>query len=123
MVIESKAGEGAHFKDRDFSEAGAEIVFQPEKVFDAEIILKVAPLSEEEISLLKMHQMRETAIVIGGNRSSVPARPHILGAARTAARATHTQPSAHSLNGFASQRHTAPLAAFAQDMRLAALQV
>lgn len=29
-------------------------------------------------------QMRETAIVIGGNRSSVPARPHILGAARTA---------------------------------------
>ena len=27
-------------------------------------------------------QMRETAIVIGGNRSVVPARPHILGAAR-----------------------------------------
>ena len=31
-------------------------------------------------------QMRETAIVIGGNRSVVPARPHILGAARTARR-------------------------------------
>ena len=31
-------------------------------------------------------QMRETAIVIGGNRSSVPARPHILGTARTARR-------------------------------------
>lgn len=57
VVIESKAGEGSHFKDRDFSEAGAEIVFEPEKVFDAEIILKVAPLSEDEISLLKMHQI------------------------------------------------------------------
>jgi len=30
-------------------------------------------------------QMRETAIVIGGNRSVTPARPHIIGAARHAA--------------------------------------
>ena len=31
-------------------------------------------------------QMRETAIAIGGNRSVTPARPHIIGAARTARR-------------------------------------
>jgi len=31
-------------------------------------------------------QMRETAIVIGGNRSVTPARPHIIGTARTARR-------------------------------------
>lgn len=31
-------------------------------------------------------QMRDTAIVIGGNRSVTPARPHIIGAARTARR-------------------------------------
>ena len=31
-------------------------------------------------------QKRETAIVIGGNRSVTPARPHIIGAARTARR-------------------------------------
>lgn len=31
-------------------------------------------------------QMRETAIVIGGNRSVTPAMPHILGTARTARR-------------------------------------
>ncbi len=31
-------------------------------------------------------QMSETAIVIGGNRSVTPARPHIIGAARTARR-------------------------------------
>ncbi|GIV35213.1 MAG: alanine dehydrogenase [Chitinophagales bacterium] len=57
IVIETKAGEGAHFKDRDYAEAGAEIAYDPKKVFDAEIILKVAPLSEEEISLLKMRQI------------------------------------------------------------------
>jgi alanine dehydrogenase len=57
IVIESKAGEAAHFSDRDYSEAGAEIVFEPQKVFDAEIILKVAPLSESEIAMMKMHQI------------------------------------------------------------------
>jgi len=31
-------------------------------------------------------QMRETAIVIGSNRSVTPARPHIISAARTARR-------------------------------------
>ncbi len=31
-------------------------------------------------------QMRDTAIVIGGNRSVTPARPHIISAARTARR-------------------------------------
>ena len=57
IVIESNAGKGAHFKDRDYSEAGAEIVFDADKVFDAEIVLKVAPLSEEEINMLKYHQI------------------------------------------------------------------
>lgn len=57
VVIESKAGKGAHFKDTDFSEAGAEIVDDYEKVFEAEILLKVAPFSEEEMNLLKMHQI------------------------------------------------------------------
>ncbi len=57
VVIESDAGKGAHFKDRDYSEAGAEIVFETQKVFDAEIILKVAPLSEDELAMMKMHQI------------------------------------------------------------------
>ncbi len=57
VIIETKAGEGAHFKDKDYSEAGAEIVYDPKKIFEAEVILKVAPPSEEEIDLLKMHQI------------------------------------------------------------------
>ena len=57
VMIETKAGKGAHFTDNDYSEAGAEIVENHEQVFEAEIVLKVAPLSEDEISLLKMHQI------------------------------------------------------------------
>ncbi|HXH17985.1 MAG TPA: alanine dehydrogenase [Chitinophagales bacterium] len=57
VVIESEAGKGAHFKDKDYSEAGAEIVYDVKKVFEAEIILKVAPLSEEEISMMQLHQI------------------------------------------------------------------
>lgn len=57
VLIETKAGEGAHFKDKDYSEAGAEIVYDTQKIFEAEIILKVAPPSEEEMELLKMNQI------------------------------------------------------------------
>lgn len=57
ILIETKAGEGAHFKDKDYSEAGAEIVYDSKKIFEAEIIIKVAPPSEEEMNLLKMHQI------------------------------------------------------------------
>ncbi len=57
VLLETKAGEGAHFKDKDYSEAGAEIVYDAKKVFEAEIILKVAPPSEEEMELLKMNQI------------------------------------------------------------------
>jgi hypothetical protein len=39
-----------------------------------------------ELLNLLADQMSETAIVIGGNRSVTPARPHIIGAARTARR-------------------------------------
>jgi len=57
ILIETKAGEGAHFKDKDYSEAGAEIIYDSRKIFEADIILKVAPTSEEEVELLKMHQI------------------------------------------------------------------
>lgn len=57
IVIESKAGEGANFKDIEYSEAGAEVVHSIEQVFESHIILKVAPLTEIEISLLKHEQI------------------------------------------------------------------
>jgi len=56
ILIESEAGKIAHFPDIEFSEMGGEIVSTAEEVYQADIILKVAPPTSEEISLLKTHQ-------------------------------------------------------------------
>ena len=56
IVIETGAGKAAHFEDTDYSEAGAEIVISPEDVFKADIILKIAPPTLEEIELMQPKQ-------------------------------------------------------------------
>ncbi|HMS50879.1 MAG TPA: hypothetical protein PKD56_01015, partial [Chitinophagales bacterium] len=43
IVVETGAGKNANFTDRDFSEAGAEIAYTTKRVFEANIIVKVAP--------------------------------------------------------------------------------
>ncbi len=50
--IETKAGEGSNFSDNDFSEAGAEICYDRKEIYSCDIILKVAPPSEEEVELM-----------------------------------------------------------------------
>lgn len=57
IVIETKAGERSHFSDKDYSEAGADIAYEREQVYKADIIVKVAPLMSDEIKLLKPHQI------------------------------------------------------------------
>lgn len=56
VMVESKAGRGSHFTDNDYSEAGAEIVYDTKKIFEANIILKVAPPTPEEIEYMNMGQ-------------------------------------------------------------------
>jgi alanine dehydrogenase len=56
VLIENNAGRAAHFDDNEYSESGGQIVYSPEEVFKSDIILKVAPISEQEIRLLKSHQ-------------------------------------------------------------------
>jgi len=56
IVIESKAGKGANFSDSDYSEIGAEIAYDKEKVYKADIILRITPPSLEEISLMQVNQ-------------------------------------------------------------------
>ena len=53
VVMESKAGEGASYSDRDYSEAGAKIVNSKKQVFECDILVKSAPVGEEEIESLK----------------------------------------------------------------------
>ncbi|KAB7727088.1 alanine dehydrogenase [Rudanella paleaurantiibacter] len=53
VVVETAAGTGAKFSDNDYSEAGAQIVYSPEEVFDSNVILKVEPLVDHEFAYLK----------------------------------------------------------------------
>jgi len=57
VTIEHNAGEAAHYGDRDYSEAGAKIVYQREEVFKAPILVKSAPVIDEDLPLLQHSQM------------------------------------------------------------------
>lgn len=57
VVIESQAGIASSFSDNDYSEAGAQIAYDKKEVFNADLILKTAPISEEESDLLKKDQI------------------------------------------------------------------
>ena len=56
VVVESKAGDGASYSDQDYSEAGAKIAYDKKEVFECDILVKSAPVSEMECELLKPNQ-------------------------------------------------------------------
>ncbi|MES2278406.1 MAG: alanine dehydrogenase [Bacteroidota bacterium] len=58
VILESNAGKAANFKDNDYSEQGARIVYDHKAVYEAsDIIMKVAPPTMGEIELMKSHQI------------------------------------------------------------------
>lgn len=56
VVVERGAGKSANFQDNDYSEAGAEIVESVKEVYKADIVMKVEPLTSEEIKLVERKQ-------------------------------------------------------------------
>jgi len=56
VVMESKAGIGASYTDKDYSDAGAKIAQSKKQVFECDILVKSAPVCEEEIELLVPNQ-------------------------------------------------------------------
>lgn len=62
VMIESGAGNGAHFTDKEYSEAGAEVTKDRDKVFSCPIILKVEPPSQEEIKLINPQTLLISAL-------------------------------------------------------------
>ncbi len=56
ILIETGAGKAAHFEDTDYSEAGAEIVYSAKEVYKADIILKIAPPTLDEIECMQTKQ-------------------------------------------------------------------
>jgi alanine dehydrogenase len=57
VVIEHNAGEATHYADKEYSEAGARIVFDKAEVFRAPLLVKSAPVVDEDIPLLQMNQI------------------------------------------------------------------
>lgn len=56
VIVEAGAGTGANYSDKDYSEAGAQIAHDTEKVFECGIIVKSAPVSEDDCKFLKPNQ-------------------------------------------------------------------
>jgi alanine dehydrogenase len=56
IVLEHNAGDASHFRDKDYSEAGAKIVYERADVFKAPILVKSAPIIEEDLPLLQLNQ-------------------------------------------------------------------
>ena len=52
IVVETGAGDGANYTDKEYSEAGAKVSYNIEEAFKCNIILKVAPPTEEEINYI-----------------------------------------------------------------------
>ncbi len=57
VVIEHNAGDAAHYRDKDYSEAGAKIVYDKNEVYRAPILVKSAPVIEEDLPFLQLNQV------------------------------------------------------------------
>ncbi len=62
IAIESNAGKGSNFSDVEYSDAGAEIVYSKEEVYDSDVIVKIEPPTNLELKLLKKDQQLISAI-------------------------------------------------------------
>jgi alanine dehydrogenase len=71
VIIEAGAGEGANFSDIAYSEQGAQISFSKKDVYAADIIVKIAPPTLEEIGLMHQGQTLISALQIGTLKEAI----------------------------------------------------
>jgi alanine dehydrogenase len=64
VMLESNAGQAANFSDSNYSEQGAQIVYDTKKVYEADIIIKIAPPTKEEIEMMKPGQLLISALQV-----------------------------------------------------------
>ena len=62
VILESNAGQAANFSDKDYSDQGARIVYDTKSVYEADIIIKIAPPVLQEIELMKAGQILISAL-------------------------------------------------------------
>jgi alanine dehydrogenase len=71
VVVEHNAGVGSHYCDKDYSEAGAVIVYEKKAVYECIIIIKSAPVSEMELEFLKPNQILVSPIHLPAMRTHI----------------------------------------------------
>ena len=69
--IESKAGEGSRYTDTDYSEAGAKIKYSKQEIYDCDVLVKSAPVTEDDLPLLKRNQTVISPIHISAMKSEI----------------------------------------------------
>ncbi len=57
VLVEAGAGEKSNYSDLNYTEAGAEVVQSSEEVYKADVLLKVAPPTVDEIDLMRPNQV------------------------------------------------------------------
>lgn len=66
VYVETNAGEQAHFTDREYAEAGAELAKTPEDLYSkSQLLVKVGPPCVEELPLLQEKQILVSALHLG----------------------------------------------------------
>ncbi|HYG20555.1 MAG TPA: alanine dehydrogenase [Ohtaekwangia sp.] len=63
--VETKAGVGSKFPDKQYSDAGAKIVYSPQEVYQADVVLKIEPPTIEEIEFMHSGQTLISAMQLG----------------------------------------------------------
>ena len=71
IQLESGCGEKANFTDLDYSSAGGEILIDKESIFKNDIILKVAPPTDDEIGYMKPNQILISALQMVRTKESM----------------------------------------------------
>ena len=69
VMLERNAGQAANFSDKDYSEQGALIVHDTRKIYEADIIIKIAPPTLGEIEMMKPGQILISALQISTLKS------------------------------------------------------
>lgn len=65
VLVETNAGKESKFTDKEYSDAGAKVVYTAREAFDAEVIIKVEPPTEEEINYMRSGSCLISALQLG----------------------------------------------------------
>lgn len=71
VVMEYKAAEGAHYSDMEYSDAGAKIAYEKREVYQSDVLIKSAPVGEDELDCLKPGQVIISPIHLAVMKSEI----------------------------------------------------